>query len=399
MTFLRYILPALAVADFTLAQSCSGAFTIENSEDASQVAGCRTYSGNVVLSTDAPSELSFDGELQEIDGNFEAVNAKSVNSLSFGSLQSINEEFTMQNLTRLYNLNMPQLGYIGSVQWQTLPGLQELDFGNGVNTVNGELSIQDTQISSLSKINLRSAVSINIANNRGLQNINWQLESVNKTLTLNANGIQGGLAARFPNLTEVGAIDVSNVSTLDISGLQRCRQFLSVYGSNIERLELDELTRTGGFSVKNNRNLNEISFEKLRTCDGGFGLSSNDKLGGKVDLPELRTVRGAFNVTGAFEGLSTPQLRTVQGATVIKSSEDIGNTCDTYGKGGELKSSGVLQGITTCSGKSNDPNAGTGGGSGTSGGSSSSGAAWNIGPAPGSAFGLFGLLAAILGMF
>ena len=246
--------------------------------------------------------------MQEIDGNFEAVNAKSVNSLSFGSLQSINEEFRMQNLTRLYNLNMPQLGYIGSVQWQTLPGLQELDFGNGVNTVNGELDIQDTQIGSLSKINLRSAVSINIANNRGLQNINWQLESVNKTLTLNANGIQGGLNAKFPKLTQVGAIDVSNVSSLDISGLERCKQFVSVYGSSIESLKMDELTRTGGLSVKNNKNLKEVSFEKLKTCDGGFGLSSNDKLGGKIDLPQLRTVRGAFNVTGAFEGYVSPTL-------------------------------------------------------------------------------------------
>ena len=95
-----------------------------------------------------------------------------------------------------------------------------------------------------------------------------------------------------------------------------------------------------------------------------------------------------------------PKLQTVAGTSYIYSNKDISSVCNTFGSGGELKTSGAIQGGATCSSSAKQGGAGNGGGSGTSGGSStSSGSAMNLGPAPGSAFSLLGVVLAIFGVF
>ena len=246
--------------------------------------------------------MSFDGSLTEIDGDFNAVNCDNVNQLSFDSLQSITGRFHLQNMSVLYQLSVPQLSQINQLEWTSL-ALNGLDFGDGLQRVSS-LTIADTFINKLDSINLKSANSISIANNRNLQSINWQLTNVSQGLTLNSNGgVAGGqLNAKFPNLMAAGFLDISNVSSLQLPSLGKTSNTISVYGSSLQSLMMPNLTQSKGLSIKNNKQLHEISFPKFRDCEGGLGVSSNDNLGGTISFPSLQTIRGALNVTGSFTG-------------------------------------------------------------------------------------------------
>ena len=62
------------------------------------------------------------------------------------------------------------------------------------------------------------------------------------------------------------------------------------------------VTYTKGIAVLNNPQLSNFTAPMLFDNEGGFHIIANDKLGGVLSFPTLKTIRGALNVTGAFSG-------------------------------------------------------------------------------------------------
>lgn len=283
-------------------QDCSGTATIQNSGDASAVAACPTYSGDVIIATDAPSQLQFDGSLQEIDGVLNATMASNVTSLSFGSLQRITKDFILEGVTMLSELRMPQLSRVGSIQWNHCPALQGLDFDTGISSVDNQVDIQDTQIFNLDTINIGGALSLNIANNQRLNSLRWSLQYVNKTMVINANHKDGGLNTSFPNLESAGSVDISNVSSLEMPSLSQVDQQVSVYGSYFSDLSFPNLTKSQGALIHDNSMMQRLSMPKFSQCSGALRVYNNDALQGTISFPAVQMVGGSLNMTGAFSG-------------------------------------------------------------------------------------------------
>lgn len=282
--------------------SCSASTTtVRSAADASGLSACQTFSGSVAIATDASGVMDF-GNLGSIDGDLEAVNAVNVVTLQGNSLQSITGSFTMTNMTNLFTLSMPMLSEVGSIDWTTINNLQKASFGSGLQSVSKSLSIQDTALQSLDTINVRNiSGSAIVANNNQLQSLSWQLRQVGN-LSISSNGPAGntGLNLSLPNLVSAGSLDINNVSSIALNSFSNCSGDINIRSSSIDSLQMPNLTMSHAVSVSNNPSLTAVSFPMLEGVIGPIRLVNNDKLGGDIMFPALTQLRGALNVTGAF---------------------------------------------------------------------------------------------------
>lgn len=277
-----------------------GTTTVQNQGDAGAIAMCKTYSGTVAIATGAPSSLSFDGQLSMITGDFSAINAVGVGSITAGSLQTINGDLHLENLTTLTTLSLPQLNSVRTLFWQTLPELQGVDLGNGLETASG-INVADTAIQKLDAINVGNAQTISVVNNGYLTSLAWDTSNVTGDFVINGNG-QMGLSVSLANLKNAGQIDFSNISSLALGELASVGMTLAVQGSTVQSLMFPNLTRAGGVNVNNNPDLTNLSMPILSNVNNGFGITANDKLGGVLNFPDITFIGGALTVRGAFSG-------------------------------------------------------------------------------------------------
>lgn len=138
----------------TFRSGCTGTATIQKLSDASALASCATYSGDIVVATDLVTadqnhngHLSLDG-IKIINGSLIARDVPLLLSLSGPSLQRVNYDMSFQNLTNLSTIPFPQLGGVGKTfRLQDLPQLDTLNFPAQVEF--GAVVIQNTAIRSL----------------------------------------------------------------------------------------------------------------------------------------------------------------------------------------------------------------------------------------------------------
>jgi len=202
-------------------------------------------------------------------------------------------------MTVLTGLNFPLLTNVGNLNWETLPNLQGLGFTNTIQTVK-MLSIQDTQLADLTGINLTTANTIYVSNNRYLNTINMQLTNVTNMLTLQSNA-NGGLTAAFPDLIWTGGMSIGQVTSLSIDALTYVNNTMYIVTDNLMSLSAPNLTTVGGLAIQNNPQLSNISFPKLRQCtNAALTITNNPLLTGNISFPSLTKVVGAVTVFGAY---------------------------------------------------------------------------------------------------
>ena len=344
------------------------------------------------------------GGLGSIDGDLIADTANNVATLTANSVQNITGQFKLNNMSALYTLNMQQLrgvgqGNSGGINWQGLPLLQQVNFGNGLDSATG-IDIENSQIQDLSPLNVKIANMVRVANNPSLTGLNWATTNATN-FTVAGNGLgSNGINVTLNNLQGVTSLTIRNASSLSLPSLQQCANLFLVESGGLTSLDLPNMTSTGGISVSNSPQLTNVSLPALQTCQGGLKLINNDNLGGTIQFPALTQLRGDLNITGAFQGVQMPQINTIQGTSYLWSTQDIDSTCAQFGSSGSYAGSKIQGKPITCTG--NHDSAAAGGGTATKGGSSgsqSSGAAIaNFIAQPASLFGATGLFAAVLGM-
>ncbi|KAL9097247.1 MAG: hypothetical protein Q9165_000674 [Trypethelium subeluteriae] len=395
MSIIKYALPALAIAGSALAQQCaSPTTTIQNAGDASQLSGCPTYSGNIVVATGTTDNLDF-GDLGSIDGSFTAVNVTQITQITANSLTSITQNFDLEQLTILTTLNFPKLGSVGQLKWITLPALQGLNFGDPGLELATDVTISDTQLSSLTGINLMSVNTIAIQENRYLDEIDIQLRHINTSLTLSGNG--NGLNVSLPNLENAFNLTFSNVSSIDFPALQSTNGSLIIQGSEMMTVSAPNITYINqSLTFSDNEQLTNVSMPQLIQIGGGFTFAHNPDYTNMNGFPDLKTVKGAVDINGNFTNVTLPSLGDVEGAFNLQSTKDIDSSCSTFKS--LSGSNAAIKGKFTCAGSQTNPGgAGTSPTTGTS--SSATGAANALDIHTGAVYGLTGVLAAMIGLF
>lgn len=393
MAGLRYIAPALAVAAGAAAQACGGGSsttTIASNADATALANCRTYSGSIAIATDTTDSIQLNG-VQSITGNLVATNVTQMVSLAANDLEEIGEMFELEQLTILSTLNFPSLKKVDAIKWTALPALQGLSFTEGVEDV-GSLIIDNTQLNSLDGINLQVVDELSVTNNPYLTDITMQLGNVTRSFLLASNGRD--LKVELPNLEWANNVTLRNCSEVSIPSLASINGSMGFYNGGFESLAAPNLTNVGGsLSFVSCESVTNISMPQLTTIGGGFQLANNTALQNIDGFPAMATVGGALDFNGEFQSVDLPELKDVRGAFNLQSTQDINSVCSHFKPlSGQ---NNVIKGTFTCSTTKTPGGVGTSTSSG-SGGTTSSGAA-NPMLIPG-ATGVLGVLAAIFGL-
>jgi len=397
MPIMKYLLPAFAVVGAATAassSSCAGTTTLQNGGDAAGISSCTTFSGDIVVATQAANTINIDG-IKEITGSLTSENAAALSGLEASSLQTIGNEFTLTNLTVLSSLNFPQLSEVKSIQWTALPALQTLMFTNQVQKASNVL-ITDTQLSSLEGINLQMVDMFNINNNRFLKSIEVQLGNITQSLNIEANGED--LNASFPNLEWAYNMTFRNCSSVKTPSLATINGSLGFYDNFFTEYTAPNLTSVGSsggsLSFVSNDALTNISLPLVTTIGGGYQIANNTKLHKINGFEKLKVIKGGLDFNGNFSSVALPALADVRGGFNMQSSAPL--DCSPFQKD---KSNSVIKGTFQCAGTQKKPGGkgtkATGTGVVTAGGSS----ATSTGSAKKSAAGRFDVnVAAVLGL-
>ena len=219
-------------------------------------------------------------------------------SLSADSLSQIDDSFTLTNVQTMTNLNFPQLYAVDTVDWSGLPNLAGLSFTTGLQKAN-TLMIQNTELGSLSGINLQEIDILLLANNAFLDEVSMQLGSVSTSLNIEANG--RNVQASFPNLEWAYNMTFRNVSSVSFPSLASLNGSLGFYSNYMQSISAPNLTTVGGgLALVSNPELTNLSMPELKTVSGGLQIANNTAFGSINGFPSLTTVDGAIDFNGEF---------------------------------------------------------------------------------------------------
>jgi hypothetical protein len=281
-----------------IAQCTSATATINSNAQATQLAGqCKTFNGNILVSTDATGTIDFSG-LGQVKGDFIAESAGALNELTSTTLNSITGVFHLRNLTALASLRFPSLDSVGSIDWQSLSVLDKLTFGTPGITKATDIKISDTFLSSLDGIDVQSLRSLDLNNNFRLETLNSPLTNLSWTMNFLANHRE--MKVSFPSLTWAANMTISNVTTFELPALQTVNGSAIFTSNKAVSFAAPNVTSVGTINFISNNNLKNISFPQLASIAGGIVIANNTLLP-KIDgFPKLKTIGGDVKLRGNF---------------------------------------------------------------------------------------------------
>jgi hypothetical protein len=221
-------------------------------QDASDIATCETFTGNIVVAADGPETVALE-TLKTVSGNIDVENVAKLRSFSSSSLQAVSS-FTLNNLPELSNLSFPALRNFSSIKWSNLPSLEESTVTSG--TLDGEIqeiTIVNTSIKSLEWLAWPIGSQLNISSNANLQSFGIPYATIN-----------AGSALTFSNNAALTTIGLSNLT--------------GIYG---------------GLQISGNGKMVEASFDKVETIDGFVQMSGDFT---NVSMPVLNAINGALRI-------------------------------------------------------------------------------------------------------
>ncbi|KIV88607.1 hypothetical protein PV10_08274 [Exophiala mesophila] len=399
MAITQVLLPALAFASVALAQSstssiCAGpSFTITSNAEATQIADCSTYRGDIYIDSSASGQISLDG-IEQITGDLTVNNATQLTAITSDKIGTIGGVFSLTGLTIMSTLQFDSLTRVNRINWVGLPALQSLNFAQGVSESN-EIYISNTQLNNINGIELTAVGSLDINNNPYLTSVDVNaLRNVTTALAFSANGRE--LEISFPNLRDAANLTFRDVSKIEMPSLANVGGSIGFYTDKFESFAAPNLTSTGGtLAFVDCPELNNLSFPSLELIGGGFLLANNTKLTAIRGFPQLATVVGALDFAGTFESVTLNSLSDVRGGSNVQTTSTNSTICDLFDTAHER---GAIKGVNTCitgteTPQSNQSTTGTGS-TPTGTGSSDHNGAGAL--APVSFTGLAGLVAALL---
>lgn len=218
--------------------------------------------------------------------------------ISASDLETLDGTMDLEGLTSLYALNFPKLKTIDSIQWQALPNLQEIGFTSEVTKAD-KIDIQNTALRSLKGINIEEADEIFIANNGYIDSISMQLGNVSTSLTLADNN--EAVKVELPNLIWASNLTFRFCGSVSVPSLETLNGSLGLYNNGFETFSAPNLTSVGeAVAVVANEQLNNISFPLLTKINGNIQIANNSKLVEVDGLPQLKSIGGAFDMSGNF---------------------------------------------------------------------------------------------------
>jgi len=275
-------------------------------------------------------------------------------------------------MTVLRGLSFPFLRSVGTIYWQTLPALSNLEFASQVTQAD-RVTITDTILESLQGINLVTVQRFDINNNRYLKEVKVQLTNITDSLAIEFNS--PSVVASFPNLTWANNATFRSCGSVQLPVLTTVNGSLGFFENSFESFEAPKLTivgtgaEGGDITFANNDELKNVSMPELKTIIGTLQFVNDSAVEEISGFPKLSVVHGSIDISGKFDKVDFPALKDVRGGFNLQTTAQF--DCTNFDKldGGVVKGKFVCSGAVTNPGtEGTDPE--TDGGGGSNGGGS-----------------------------
>lgn len=349
-SFMKIVVPALAAAGTAHAAcSVSATTTIQNAGDATAMATCSTFSGSIAIATGTSEDISISG-VKVLNGNLVAPANSNLRRIGAPELETLSGDMNFDGLTILNTVDFPKLKKITGIKWSALPNLNQIGFTSIVEEAD-VIDIQNTGLTSLNGINIQKAKTVKVANNQYINEIKMQLGNVSTSLDFSDNNEE--VVVELPNLIWAGNLTFRFCGSVSLNSLEKLNGSLGLYNNGFESFSAPNLTEVGqALAIIGNEQLSNVSFPLVTKISDDLRFANNSKLAEVDGLPELKSVGGAFDISGNMTEVASPKLEQVKGAFNIQSSENITETCNPYEK---LRDKKLIQGKFLCRGDLDNP--------------------------------------------
>ncbi|KAL0256889.1 cell wall protein Ecm33 [Diplodia seriata] len=272
-----------------------------NSEEASALAACTTYSGTVAIATDAAKNVALDG-LEVINGNLTADGATELHNLSGNALRHV-DNFYLRELTALSSMDFPLLTSVDVIEWSALPSLGNLSFSTPISRATS-VNIQDTSLGSFEGLglsNLKTVGTLYVGNNKYMENITIpHLDTVDTSISFESNGFNANNEISLPVLATAADMAFRNATSVSIPSLTNITGDLFVAGAEGATFSAGSLEEIGStLTVVDSESLSNLSFPALAAVGGSVNISHNPNLT-SLAFASLQTIGGDVYLDGTF---------------------------------------------------------------------------------------------------
>jgi hypothetical protein len=279
----------------TAACSVSGTTTVQNQGDATAMASCSTFSGSIAIATGTTDDISLGG-VKFLNGNLVGAPNSAIKRISASDLEELNGEMNLDGLTRLNAVDFPKLKKVDSIKWNALPNLQNIGFTASVEEAD-KIDIQNTALRSLEGINIEQATTLKIANNGYINEIKMQLGNVSNSLDFSDNN--KAVEIELTNLIWATNLTFRSCGSILLPSLQKLNGSLGLYQNGFESFSAPNLTEVGeALAVVGNDKLTNLSFPLLTKISDNLQIANNSGLQNATGFPELKSIGGAFDMSG-----------------------------------------------------------------------------------------------------
>lgn len=281
--------------------SCSSsATTIRNSADATKLAACPTFTGNINIAADAGRDIALDG-IQTLRGYLSADSANGLRSLSADSLETVDGYMYLERLANLESLSMPKLQTVGQLRLNDLPALSKLGFDATINNCSN-LFVSDTALLTLDGLDPEGITNgFQVTSNKNLENITMSVASTMATVASNVTIANNSpaLYVSLPNLAAAQNLVITNATQISLPALQHA-YILSLMSNAFTEFSAPKLESVGndtmGITIQSNQGVTTLDFPVLART-GVLTVLDNTRLQNLV-LPKLQLVPNGIMLEG-----------------------------------------------------------------------------------------------------
>lgn len=299
-----------------------GEHLIENASDLHNLqVQCEDVSGDIRFIGYGNPIVDF-GNLHTVGGSVYLENISSIVKIQGNKLEKIGETFSLRSLTSLVSIDMPSLREVKQIEWQVVPILNSAYLSNQMNGLK-KITISDSSLAAIEDFSKIVEVDIfDINNNRFLEIIKANIETVHQKLSIHANAKQ--LELEMPKLVSAQNITIRDTSLVSLPKLETVGSSLELIENDFREIELPTLRSIGGsLGIIDNENLDLIDFSNVRDIQGGLIIANNSKMQKIDSFGKLKQIGGGIYFEGRFSETNFPQLKLVKGSAYVKTDSDM----------------------------------------------------------------------------
>ncbi|OBA18031.1 hypothetical protein METBIDRAFT_80118 [Metschnikowia bicuspidata var. bicuspidata NRRL YB-4993] len=291
--------------------------TVSNTQEAQAISHCEMIRGNIEVTEFEDSILRLD-RISKIEGSLIIRNSENLMRVDAYSLRVITDTFHMERLQLLGLIEMPNLASVYRLEWQVLPLLSQASIGS-LKDVRS-VTVSDTSLEMISKFAGSELQDLNINNNRFMELVDFDAETVSNLLHITGNA--PNMRVKLGQLRLARNISVSNVRELNMTRLRKVDGSMSMVENTLTDISFPSLSEIGGlFRMAENHEANGANFDAVLDIGGGVLIANNSALSKINFLPKLQAIGGALEMIGDIADTEWQSLKMVKGSISLRSSD------------------------------------------------------------------------------